>query len=63
MDNGELFVMTRGAHQMPRWPVDSLATQEQVSFTISLVIQLLAIYVQVGMVMHAVNGCVGDFFT
>ena len=28
MDNGELFVMTHGVHQMPRWPVDSLATQE-----------------------------------
>ena len=28
MDSGELFVMTHGAHQMPGWPVDSLATQE-----------------------------------
>ena len=28
MDNGELFVMTHGVHKMPRWPVDSLASQE-----------------------------------
>ena len=31
-DSGELSVMTGGAHQMPGWPVDSLATQELVCF-------------------------------
>ena len=40
MGNGELFVMTRGVHQMLGWPVDSLASQEQVSFT-----QVLAIHI------------------
>ena len=35
-DSGGLSVMTHGAHQMLGWPVDSLATQELVGFTILL---------------------------
>ena len=35
IDSGGLSVMTCGTQQMLKWPVDSLATQELVCFTIA----------------------------